>query len=113
MKTNRLALLSYYSSLIILLTPPVYLIAIFFVLKLSPPPENPWVDHSSGYGYFLLIILFLEFIILGPCAFITGMLALVSIHNHPDTEKGKKMAWIGILFGIPATICSALIIWNS
>jgi len=32
--------------------------------------------------------------------FIMGVLALIEINKNPDTLKGKKMAWIGIILGV-------------
>lgn len=59
-------------------------------------PRNTRALIAYYCGIFSLIPCFA--LVLGPVAFIAGILALVFANNHPDA-KGKVHAWIGIIIG--------------
>ena len=92
LKTNRLAIVSFVSGLIALLSLGALFPVLFpaFSGNLPEPtsPINTIMDLSRS--------------VRDPCtivSLITGILALREIKRNAGTEKGKILAWIGIIFG--------------
>ena len=86
-KTNRLAIVSFASGLIALLS-----IGIIFVLYNSQETAGGIISITDG------IIMPLRNLCVAV-ALVTGILALRQIKEKGGTRKGKILAWIGIVIG--------------
>jgi hypothetical protein len=90
-KTNRLAILSFVSGLISLLS-----LGVTFVLFPASPgnfpepgsPFNSFLDVSRSVRDLATIV-----------SLVTGILALREIRKKGGMEKGKALAWAGIILG--------------
>ena len=96
-KTNRLSIISFISGLIALLSTG----GIFAFYNLMDPAGS---------------ILFVTDGLLMPLrnisvvvALVTGILALRDLHKKGYTEKGKMLAWVGILMGAAWIIMSVFV----
>lgn len=91
-KTNRLAIVSFVSGLIALLTLGLYWALFTMAFPSSPEPSNR----------ALITIMDLSVPVRNVCALaalITGILALREIKKKDGTEKGKILSWVGIVLG--------------
>ncbi len=91
-KTNRLALISFVCGLIALLSLGLYYILFPMVFG------NPAGTTNTA----LLSIMDLTVPVrnvFSTVALITGILALVEIKKKEGSEKGKLLAWVGIVLG--------------
>ena len=86
-KTNRLAMVSFASGLIALLS-----IGLIFVLYSSPETAGGLISIADG------IIMPVRNLSV-PVALLTGILALREIKKKGGIEKGKVLAWVGIVLG--------------
>jgi hypothetical protein len=86
-KTNRLAIVSFASGLIALLS-----IGLIFVLYNSRETAGGIISITDG------IIMPLRNLCVAV-ALVTGILALRQIKKKDGTEKGKMLAWVGIVLG--------------
>jgi hypothetical protein len=92
LKTNRLALISFICGLVALLSLGLYY-AFFAINNVTP---------SGPFGPTLVSIMDLTVPVrnlFSTVALITGILALLDIKKKEGTEKGKFLAWAGILLG--------------
>ena len=94
-KTNRLAIVSFVSAVIAL---PSVVITILVLLNPGnlPEPESPIntvMDWSRSVRDLFTIV-----------ALVTGILALREIKKKGGLEKGKTLAWIGIIIGAGWTL---------
>ena len=92
LKTNRLALISFISGLIALLSLGLYY-ALFAINNITP---------TGPFGPTLVSIMDLTVPVrnlLSTVAMVTGILAIIEIKKKEGTEKGKSLAWGGILLG--------------
>jgi len=85
--TNRLAILSFISGMVALLS-----ISLVFILYNLAAPESVPLFITDG---ILIPVRNLSVV----ASLITGVLALRDIRRNPDTEKGKTLAWFGIIVG--------------
>jgi len=91
-KTNRLALISFICGLIALLSLGLYY-ALFAINNITP---------TGPFGPTLVSIMDITVPVrnlLSTVSLITGILALLEIKKKEGTEKGKLLAWAGILLG--------------
>lgn len=86
-KTNRLAIVSFASGLIAILS-----IGLIFVLYSSQETAGIIISIIDG------IIMPLRNLCV-VVALVTGILALRQIKKKDGTEKGKLLAWVGIVLG--------------
>jgi glucose uptake protein GlcU len=86
-KTNRLAIVSFASGLIAILS-----IGLIFVLYSSQETAGIIISITDG------IIMPLRNLCV-VVALVTGILALRQIKKKDGTEKGKLLAWVGIVLG--------------
>jgi len=86
-KTNRLAIVSFVSGLIALLS-----IGLIFVLYNSQEVTGGIISITDG-------ILIPVRNLCVAVALLTGILALREIKKKDGTEKGKILAWVGIVLG--------------
>jgi len=91
-KTNRLALISFICGLIALLSLGLYY-AFFAINNVTP---------TGPFGPTLLSIM--DFTVpvrnlFSTVALITGIIGLLEIKKKEGAEKGKSLAWAGILLG--------------
>ncbi|MBA4375944.1 MAG: hypothetical protein C0401_07205 [Anaerolinea sp.] len=86
-KTNRLAIVSFTSGLIALLS-----IGLLFVLYNSQETTGGLISITDG-----IIIPLRNLCVV--VALVTGILALRQIKKKDGTEKGKILAWVGIVLG--------------
>jgi hypothetical protein len=92
LKTNRLALISFVCGLIALLSLAFYY-ALFAINNITP---------TGPFGPTLVTIMDLTVPlrnILSTVALVTGILAVLEIRRKAGTEKGRWLAWAGILLG--------------
>jgi len=92
-KTNRLAIVSFVSGLISLLSFGITLIPLLFPASLGNFPEpgspiNRFLDVSRSIGDLATIV-----------SLVTGILALREIRKKGAMEKGKTLAWVGMALG--------------
>ena len=91
-KTNRLAVVSMISGLVIPLSLGLYWVLFRLAYQTSPGyspgADNPIMDLSVSLRQ-----------ICAPVALLTGFLALRQIKKNAEIEKGKIPAWIGIILG--------------
>jgi len=85
-KTNRLAIVSFASGLIALLS-----IGLIFILYNSQETAGGIISITDG------IIMPLRNLSVAV-AIVTGLLALRQIKKKDGIEKGKTLAWVGITF---------------
>ncbi len=91
-KTNRLALISFICGLIALLS-----LGLYYVLF-----GKAYGTATGNINTVLLSIMDLTVPVrnvFSSAAVITGILALVEIKKKEGAEKGKLLAWVGILLG--------------
>ena len=86
-KTNRLAIVSFASGLIAIIG-----IIIIFVIYRTPETAGSIISITDG------VIMPLRNLSVGV-ALLTGILALREIKKKEGTEKGKILAWFGIVLG--------------
>jgi len=86
-KTNRLAIVSFTSGLI-----AIFSIGLIFVLYSSQETAGIIISITDG------IIMPLRNLCV-VVALVTGILALRQIKKKDGTEKGKLLAWVGIVLG--------------
>lgn len=86
-KTNRLAIVSFVSGLIAILS-----IGLIFILYNSQETAGGIISITDG------IIMPLRNLCVAV-ALVTGLLALRQIKKKDGTEKGKIFAWVGIVLG--------------
>ena len=92
-KTNRLAIVSFVSGLIGLFSLGLTLFPVLF----PPSPEN-LPEPTSPINIFMDLSRSVRD--LGALvALLTGILALREIKRNAGTEKGKILAWVGIILG--------------
>lgn len=84
MKTNRLAIISFVSSLVAIVS-----VGLIFVLYNSQNNSRIFIDITDG------IIMPIRNLCIA-LALITGILALRDIKKKEGAEKGRILAWIGI-----------------
>lgn len=94
-KTNRLALISFISGLIAIVSIGIYIVVFNWVSSLS----GPEAVNSVGYLAMADILVPVRNLSAGV-ALITGILALREIKKKSGAEKGKVFAWIGIVLGV-------------
>jgi len=92
-KTNRLAIVSFASGLIGLISLGIILLPVLFLASPGDLPEftgpvSILMDASRSLSDLATIL-----------AFITGILALRDIKKKVGMEKGKTLAWVGIIVG--------------
>ena len=92
-KTNRLAIVSFASGLIGLISLGIILLPVLFLASPGDLPEftgpvSILMDVSRSLSDLATIL-----------AFITGILALRDIKKKVGMEKGKTLAWVGIIVG--------------
>ena len=95
-KTNRLAIVSFVSGLIALLSLGFYW-ALFSIAFPSSPGYSPEPTNSA-----IITSMDLSVSLRNLCALIalvTGILGLREIKKQAGTEKGKTLAWVGIVLG--------------
>jgi hypothetical protein len=98
-KTNRLAIVSFVSGLMVIA------LNVFGLYWLSFPASieawntiRPILDLSVSVQY-----------ICAPVALFTGILALREIKKKDGTEKGKILSWMGIVLGAGYILFGALV----
>ncbi|MFH1446442.1 MAG: DUF4190 domain-containing protein [Chloroflexota bacterium] len=95
-KTNRLAIVSFVSGLIALLS-----LGFYWVLFLIAFPSSPGYAPESA-NRAIITIMDLSISVRNLCALVAlliGILALRDIKKKDGTEKGKILAWVGIILG--------------
>jgi len=95
-KTNRLAIISFTSGLIVLLSLGLY----WVLFPMAYPLPTGYSPETINRTY--LSILDLSVPIRNICAsvaLITGIFALREIRKKRLTEKGKTIAWVGLSLG--------------
>ena len=91
-KTNRTALISFICGLIALLSLVLYYV--FFAIN-NVTPTGPFGPTLVSIMDFTVPVRNL----FSTVALLTGILALLEIKKKEGTEKGKLLAWAGILLG--------------
>jgi len=95
-KTNRLAIVSLISGLIALLSLGLYWV-LFTMAFPSSPGYTPEPTNRA-----ILTIMDLSVSVRNLCALtalVTGILGLREIKKKDGTEKGKILAWVGLVLG--------------
>jgi len=95
-KTNRLAIVSFVSGLIALLSLGLYW-ALFLIAFSSSPGYAPESANRA-----ILTVMDLSVSVRNLCALVAlvmGILALRDIKKKDETEKGKILSWFGIVLG--------------
>jgi hypothetical protein len=88
-KINRLAMVSFISGIIV-----IAILGFGMVWQLFPASPT----YANTIRTFLDLSVSVQFLF-APVALVTGILALREIKKKSETEKGKILAWIGILLG--------------
>lgn len=96
LKTNRLAILSTAAGLIAFLITLGLLIVSIRLLSI-PAGSGPSQFPTMMPGFGSVLIRLAGFASLG--AIVTGVLALLEVKRKSGTEKGKLLAWAGIMLG--------------
>ena len=94
--TNRLAIISFVSGLIALLS-----LGLYWALFSIAYPSSPGYSSESTNRAFLTIM-DLSVSLRNLCAFtalVTGILGLREIKKKGEIGKGKILAWVGIVLG--------------
>lgn len=98
-KINRLAMISFVSGLVVIAL-------LSFGLYWSLFPASP--VYANTIRIILDISVSVQYLC-APVALLTGILALRDIKKKGGTEKGRLLAWIGIILGAGYTLFGLLV----
>jgi len=96
-KTNRLAIISFVSGFIALISLGLY----WVLFPIAFPGDSSGVMPESVNNPIFTILDLSGSVrnLCVPVALLTGILALREIKKKDGTEKGKILAWVGIVLG--------------
>ena len=105
-KTNRLAIVSVISGLTALLSLGFYW-ALFLIAFPTSPGASPGIANQTLITIMDLTVPVRN--LCAPAAFLTGILALRDIKKKEGLEKGKFLAWTGMVLGVAWILVGVLV----